>query len=68
MPNAGPPPSPFPSSLVADPAQEAVEKGGRDILKGLDGVLASEGAVSKSKARSAKFPLQTRSAFGLYRL
>ena len=53
MLDAGPPPSPFPSSLIADPAQEAVEKVGRDFLKGLGGVLSDEGTVSKRKATSA---------------
>jgi hypothetical protein len=50
MLNSGPPPSPFPSSLVADPAQEAVEKVGRDFLKALDWMPSDEGAVPKSKA------------------
>jgi hypothetical protein len=55
MLDSGPPPAPFPSSLVEGPAREAVEKVGRDFLKALNGVLSDEGAVPKSKATSAKF-------------
>jgi hypothetical protein len=50
MLDAEPPPSPFPSSLIADLAQEAVEKVGWDFLKALGGVLSDKGVVSKKKA------------------
>jgi hypothetical protein len=50
MLNSRPPPSPFPSSLVADLAQEAIEKVGQDFLKALDWMLSNKGAVPKSKA------------------
>ena len=55
MLDAGPPPSPFPSSLIADPAQEAVEKIGRDFVKALGRVLCDKSAVSKRKAILANF-------------
>jgi len=54
MLSSGPPPSPFPSSLVADSAQEAVEKVGRDFLKALDQIPSDEGAIPRSKVMSAK--------------
>jgi hypothetical protein len=54
MLNCGLPLSLFPSSLVADPAQEAVEKVGQDFLKALDRMPSNEGAVPKSKATSAE--------------
>jgi hypothetical protein len=54
MLNSGPPPSPFSSSLVADPAQEAVEKVGRDFLETQYRMPSDEGAVPKSKATSAE--------------
>ena len=41
-------------SLVADPAQEAVEKFGRDFLKALDRIPSDEDAVPRSKATSAE--------------
>jgi hypothetical protein len=54
MLNSRPPLSLFSSSLVADPAQEAVEKVGRDFLKALGRMPSDEGAVPKSKATSAE--------------
>jgi hypothetical protein len=54
MLNSRPPLSPFPLSLVADLAQEAVEKVGQDFLKALDWMLSNEGVVPKSKATLAE--------------
>jgi hypothetical protein len=54
MLDSGPPPSPLPSSLVADPAQEAVEEVGRDFLKALDRILSDNGAIPRSKEVSVE--------------
>lgn len=61
MLNSEPPPSPLPSLLVADPAQEAVEKVGRDFLKALDQIPFAEGAIPESRATSAERSSYTRS-------
>jgi hypothetical protein len=53
MLDSGPPPSRLPSSLVADPAQEAVEEVGRD-LKALDRILSDKGAIPRSKEVSVE--------------
>jgi hypothetical protein len=53
MLNSGPPTSPFPSSLVTDPAQEAIKKVGRDFLEAPERIPSDEGAVPRSKAMSA---------------
>ena len=42
------PPFLFPSSLIADPAKEAIKKVGRDFLKALSGELSNKDAVSTS--------------------
>ena len=54
MLNSRSPPSIFPSSLVTDPAQEAVEKVGRDIVKALDWIPSNKDTVPRSKAALAK--------------
>jgi hypothetical protein len=46
--------SPFPLLLVANLAQEAIEKVSQDFLKVLDRMLSNKGAVLKSKATLAK--------------
>lgn len=45
------PASPFPSSLVTDPTQEAIKELGRDIIEALDKDLSSIVAVSKRMPR-----------------
>jgi len=47
MSNAGSPPSPFPSSLVTDPAKEAVQELSVNLLKTLNQILLNESAVSR---------------------
>ncbi len=42
-------PSSFPSSLVADPAEKALEELSRDIVIALDGISSDEGAVSREE-------------------
>jgi hypothetical protein len=54
MLNSRPPLSPFPSSLVADLAQEAVEKVDREFLKALDRLFSNEGTVLKGKTTLAE--------------
>jgi hypothetical protein len=54
MLNFGPTSSPFDSLLVADLAQEAEEKVGRDFLKALDRIPSDEGVIPRSKATSAE--------------
>jgi len=55
MLDSGPPLSPFASSLIADPTQEAVEEFGRDFLKALGGLLSDESTVFKSIVKSAEY-------------
>jgi hypothetical protein len=47
MPDSRPPSSIFPSSLVADPTQESVEKVGRYFLKGQSQSVTDEGAIPR---------------------
>jgi hypothetical protein len=43
-----PSPSTFPSSLIADPAQETIKEVGRHLLQASSRVFLNEGAVSVS--------------------
>jgi hypothetical protein len=45
------PPPPFPSSLVADPTEEAFEEWSSEVVVALDRVLAEVDAVPGYKAR-----------------
>jgi hypothetical protein len=51
MSNTRSSPSPFPSSLVADPAEEAFKELSSEVVVALDRVLAHVDAVPSNKAR-----------------
>jgi hypothetical protein len=44
------PASPLPSSLIADPAKEALKELSRDLVIALDRIFSDEDAVSKEKS------------------
>jgi hypothetical protein len=51
MSDAGSPPSPFPTPLVAGPTKEALEEFSSEVVVALDRVLANVDAVPGYKAR-----------------